>query len=76
MHKGIIIGVDDTDHFTFFCPECESIMRIYNTMEHEGSGVVVLSAKCLKCKSEGQRKIYRYGDEKIGKFCVFKTNNK
>jgi hypothetical protein len=71
----IIIGVDDTDHFTFFCPKCLNVMKVKKVNyypEIGGDKQTSFLLDCSKCDFSGIRKIYWNYD---GDFCNQITHN-
>ena len=59
-HGGIAVGVDDTDHMVFFCPECDKPLRVLNlfkTISLSGEHCTNIQLACA-CGFKGQRKFY------------------
>lgn len=74
----IPIGVDDTDHIAFFCPECRDInginspmfvTKVYtnrmvvNTRTGAKDKCTWIHLKCPTCNDAGQRKFYWKGED-------------
>ena len=80
---GIPLGVDDTDHIVFNCPECNSPLEVTKVTTikvgismdcKEEDKCTWIRLACLKCKIIGQRKFYWTSED--GRFCRHTTNNK
>lgn len=72
-HTGIPIGVDDTDHIAFFCPNCGKAMTVSSVgasgPPHNQCTHIFL--RCA-CGTRGQRKFYHTTDD--GKYCTHRTD--
>ncbi|MBA7564365.1 hypothetical protein ES695_00545 [Candidatus Atribacteria bacterium 1244-E10-H5-B2] len=63
---GWTVKVDGTDHFTFECPQCKGPAKVIKVERNEvraddygnTSPCIRFWLRCLKCKTEGKRKIY------------------
>ena len=73
--SNIQIGIDDTDHICFFCPECNFPLKVSevktdkNKITKEKCTWIILA--CHNCKRIGQRKFY--WTTETGKFCIQRT---
>ena len=75
------IGIDDTDHISFFCNECNKVMKVFDCYNRnyfkkiesksEKDKVTYIKLFCLNCKKVGYRKFYWTLED--GKFCWQKT---
>jgi len=65
------VGYDNTDHFSFVCPDCRSIATVtevaIDTKVKKGNlPVIFFWLYCGKCRQEGHRKIYLTGyDDRV-----------
>ena len=83
---GIHLGVDDTDHISFFCPKCNKPMEIIEVvskkmqidMEGTKDYCTWIYLVCNKCKELGQRKFYwnnKLHDYRGAFYCGQRTDN-
>lgn len=80
--NGIQIGVDSTDHVAFFCPTCNSAMRvegvdtknvIVNSKTKAKDKCTFIWLRCKKCKDmTGARKFY--WTIETGEYCEDRTD--
>lgn len=77
-HTGVIIGVDDTDHVAFICPQCSQVMKV-TSVQTSGvlRGVPTQNActhiylKC-PCGHDHWRKFYWIS--MTAKYCTHRTD--
>ena len=79
-HTGIILGVDDTDHVAFICPDCGKTMKVTSVQTFGVlRGVPTKNActhvyvKCV-CGHDHWRKFYWIAE--TGEHCTHRTDGK
>lgn len=80
FHNGIVIGVDDTDHVAFYCPDCDVAMKVFRVFTQrinvsdkgDKDKCTWVYLRCRNCKGEGQRKFYWTIED--GMYCDDKTS--
>jgi len=78
----IQIGIDDTDHITFFCPKCSKAMKVLEVfskkividLEKNKDNCTWILLVCKECKRIGQRKFYWESED--GRFCRWNSTVK
>jgi hypothetical protein len=78
-HERVAIGVDDTDHVAFFCPECKGVMTVTNVDTNgvlrkvpAANACTNVYLKCTKCGNKDWRKFYWLAE--TGENCTHRTD--
>ena len=79
----IQLGVDDTDHVAFFCPQCEAVMKVtkvqtekvlVNTASGKHDKCTWIHCACPTHGNVGWRKFYWTVED--GEYCKHRTDAK